>query len=241
MSIPNTINLMSCIKTIQGEGINTGRTTTFVRTLGCNLDCSYCDTGYRPQDDRSRIPFETYTKSELITRIKHLASPHICFTGGEPLLHHKFLYDLIETLVEEKLVDVNQLTPVFTFETNGAVKIDKSEEWREKHSVAYTMDVKPFAYDRFRETYHKNLITLKPRLGDEVKMVITGEEDLVFADEIIGDYPNNQYILSPVTIVETKEFTKSINDLVTDYVMNVRGTRKNVRVGVQMHKIIDVL
>ena len=31
---------------IDGEGIRTGYLTTFIRSFGCNLSCSYCDTVY---------------------------------------------------------------------------------------------------------------------------------------------------------------------------------------------------
>lgn len=154
------------------------------------------------------------------------------------MLHSAFLYDLIETLNIEKLGTVLPKQPRYTFETNGAVLIDKSENWRYQNSVAYTMDVKPFAYEKFKEVYHKNLIALKPKFGDEVKMVITGEEDLAFAHRIINQYPNNAYVLSPVTIVETKEFTDEINNLISEYVINMSGTH-DVRVGLQIHKILN--
>jgi 7-carboxy-7-deazaguanine synthase len=33
-------------RSIQGEGVNTGRVRTFVRFSGCNLHCVWCDTPY---------------------------------------------------------------------------------------------------------------------------------------------------------------------------------------------------
>jgi 7-carboxy-7-deazaguanine synthase len=37
---------------LQGEGINQGRPTAFVRLAGCNLACSWCDTAHA-QDPKS--------------------------------------------------------------------------------------------------------------------------------------------------------------------------------------------
>ena len=31
---------------IEGEGKRAGQLVTFIRLAGCNLRCSYCDTGY---------------------------------------------------------------------------------------------------------------------------------------------------------------------------------------------------
>lgn len=229
------------MKTIQGEGINAGRPSVFVRTLGCNLDCHYCDTGYRPQDDRSKIPFEKYTMQQLIDEIKDFNVPHICFTGGEPLIHAEFLYEMIVRLFYQRIYKktlVNNTYPIFNFETNGTVTINQDVEWRRTFSVAYTMDIKPHEYERFKHIYHSNLIHLRRDLGDEVKMVITSAEDLAFADRMINNYNNAEFILSPVTNVETKEFDSDILDLVVEYLTN--RSHKNVRIGVQMHKILGV-
>ncbi|MDI6738507.1 MAG: radical SAM protein, partial [Nanoarchaeota archaeon] len=40
------MNINEIFLSIQGEGLNMGLPTIFVRTAGCNLRCSYCDTKY---------------------------------------------------------------------------------------------------------------------------------------------------------------------------------------------------
>ncbi|WDC84440.1 hypothetical protein PL321_01070 [Caloramator sp. mosi_1] len=40
------IPMVEIFSSISGEGITSGFLTTFVRTYGCNLRCSYCDTRY---------------------------------------------------------------------------------------------------------------------------------------------------------------------------------------------------
>jgi organic radical activating enzyme len=64
---------------IQGEGINVGRLTTFVRLQGCNLNCKWCDTGPAKALDGG------YPMSEeaILSEIFH---PLVTLTGGEPMV-----------------------------------------------------------------------------------------------------------------------------------------------------------
>jgi len=49
---------------IQGEGLQAGLPTYFIRLSGCNLDCSYCDTKYA----HKKGYYESV--NELISRIE---------------------------------------------------------------------------------------------------------------------------------------------------------------------------
>lgn len=67
---------------IQGEGELTGVPSVFVRTSGCNLRCSWCDTPYaswKPEGDEMSV--ETILDSVLA----HSCS-HVVLTGGEPMV-----------------------------------------------------------------------------------------------------------------------------------------------------------
>jgi organic radical activating enzyme len=65
---------------VQGEGTWTGKPMVFVRTAGCNLRCSWCDTDFKFQ--------MKMTKEEIAAEVDRLAPPFadVCFTGGEPTL-----------------------------------------------------------------------------------------------------------------------------------------------------------
>ncbi len=48
----NTLNVHSIFKSIQGEGVHSGRETLFIRLSGCPFRCKYCD------EKQSLIPKE---------------------------------------------------------------------------------------------------------------------------------------------------------------------------------------
>jgi 7-carboxy-7-deazaguanine synthase len=67
---------------IQGEGELTGVPSVFVRTSGCNLRCTWCDTPYASwQPEGKQLTIDDIT-SEVI---RHPAQ-HVVLTGGEPMV-----------------------------------------------------------------------------------------------------------------------------------------------------------
>ncbi len=68
---------------VQGEGNLTGVPSIFVRTSGCNLRCSWCDTPYtswNPEGGEMSV-------DEILDRTTEFsAARHIVLTGGEPMI-----------------------------------------------------------------------------------------------------------------------------------------------------------
>lgn len=90
---------------VQGEGPHVGVRQAFVRFIGCNLNCSYCDT--QPADPSVCVfertpgsnifenipnPLVTSQVSELLSNYGNIHS--VSLTGGEPLLHADFISEL---------------------------------------------------------------------------------------------------------------------------------------------------
>jgi 7-carboxy-7-deazaguanine synthase len=75
---------------IQGEGMLVGVPSVFVRTSGCNLRCSFCDSAYTSWDPQG----ETLTVEQILEQVALLSTEgrqagparHAVVTGGEPLL-----------------------------------------------------------------------------------------------------------------------------------------------------------
>ncbi len=67
---------------IQGEGELTGVPSVFVRTSGCNLRCSWCDTPYaswNPEGEEMAI-------EAIAERVLAYSCSHVVLTGGEPMV-----------------------------------------------------------------------------------------------------------------------------------------------------------
>jgi 7-carboxy-7-deazaguanine synthase len=81
---------------IQGEGVLTGVPSVFVRTSGCNLRCSWCDTPYASWQPEG----PEMTPGEILTEIAKHPTRHIVVTGGEPMIA-KGIREFISTLREQ--------------------------------------------------------------------------------------------------------------------------------------------
>jgi len=67
---------------VQGEGVLAGTPSVFVRTSGCNLRCSWCDSAYTSWNPEG----ETEDIENLVERVEGYDADHVVFTGGEPVL-----------------------------------------------------------------------------------------------------------------------------------------------------------
>jgi len=67
---------------IQGEGKLAGVPSVFIRTSGCNLRCTWCDTpltSWNPQGTELSI-------DDILKEVAHYRASHVILTGGEPVI-----------------------------------------------------------------------------------------------------------------------------------------------------------
>ena len=67
---------------VQGEGKLVGVPSVFVRTSGCNLRCSWCDTPYTSWAPEG----VARTVESLVAEVMAFGARHVVVTGGEPLI-----------------------------------------------------------------------------------------------------------------------------------------------------------
>jgi 7-carboxy-7-deazaguanine synthase len=78
---------------LQGEGSLIGTPSFFIRTSGCNLRCSWCDTPYtswRPEGSEMSI-------EAICEELQRHPARHVVVTGGEPMIAPQIV-DLTERL-----------------------------------------------------------------------------------------------------------------------------------------------
>ena len=67
---------------LQGEGSLVGVPSVFVRTSGCNLRCSWCDTPYTSWDPQG----DEMTLEAIFAEVGRYPATHVVITGGEPMI-----------------------------------------------------------------------------------------------------------------------------------------------------------
>jgi 7-carboxy-7-deazaguanine synthase len=96
---------------IQGEGNLVGVPSVFIRTSGCNLRCSWCDTPYtswEPEGEHLSVAGILDRTAEFGTR------KHVVLTGGEPMIASGIV-ELSERLRERGMhITVETAGTVFT-------------------------------------------------------------------------------------------------------------------------------
>jgi 7-carboxy-7-deazaguanine synthase len=147
---------------IQGEGTRAGRPCVFVRFTGCDLRCVYCDTAYAFQGGREM------SRGEILAEVARHPSRLVLLTGGEPLLQPE-LPDLARDLLDRG--------HEVTLETHGQLPMDHLPA-----QVVRIADVKtPGSGEPATDLGW--LSRLRPQ--DEVKFVVTSEEDFRWSLEVI--------------------------------------------------------
>ena len=67
---------------LQGEGSLVGVPSVFIRTSGCNLRCSWCDTPYTSwQPEGAEL-----TLDQILAQVDAHPCRHVVVTGGEPMI-----------------------------------------------------------------------------------------------------------------------------------------------------------
>lgn len=208
MSIP----IVEIFNSIEGEGRRSGKLCTFIRTAGCNLRCSYCDSQYTFDVSEAK----KMTIEQIIEEVEQFSCSLVTLTGGEPLLQPE-----IGRLIS-KLISKGYFVNV---ETNGSVDISM---FNRPPQLFFTMDWKSPSSGMNDKMLATNLQLLKR--GDVLKFVVGDLNDLIDMNMILKD--NNiqaMVYISPVfgkiEMIDIVEFMKN-NHL------------NNATLQIQLHKVI---
>jgi 7-carboxy-7-deazaguanine synthase len=162
------VKISEIFHSIQGEGTLVGVPSVFVRTSGCNLRCTWCDTPYtswQPEGEERSI-------SSIVDEVDGYGAQHVVITGGEPMIAPE-----IEELTE-------RLTQHITIETAGTVDAHvrcdlMSISPKLANSTPRTRDNGRWADQHERLRYQPEILRrLIQRYPYQLKFVITEPGDL---------------------------------------------------------------
>ena len=194
---------------IQGETQYAGIPCTLVRTTGCDLRCSYCDTTYAFSGGREM------TVAEVMLAVRRLGLSAVALTGGEPMLQAE-IGVLAERLVREGFR--------VTLETSGAHPVAHLPP-----AVIRIVDIKTPGSGEVERNFWDVLHGLRPQ--DAIKFVVCDEADYLWSAEVVRTRSllgRAELLFSPAT--------GKLNP--RDLAVWILRDRLPVRMNLQLHKYI---
>ena len=155
------LKITEIFHSLQGEALQAGLPTVFVRLTGCPLRCTYCDSEY------AFYGGEWMHYDEILAEIQKYGTKHVCVTGGEPLAQ-KRCKKFLEVLCDEGYS--------VSLETSGAMDISRADP-----RVSRVMDLKTPESREESSNRWENLDELTR--NDQVKFVICSRRDYEWARE----------------------------------------------------------
>lgn len=210
MSKEETLVIHEIYASIQGESTFAGLPCTFVRTTGCNLRCSWCDT---PQ---AFYGGTRMTREEVRDKALALGTPLIELTGGEPLLQPAVLPLLTELCDAGKTVLI---------ETSG--ERDVSGVDPRVHKI---MDLKAPGSNESKGNRFENLAHITER--DEIKFVLCDRADYEWMRATLRDHA---LASRTKNLLASTVFGRLAPKQLVEWVL---ADKLPVRVQLQMHKVI---
>ncbi len=203
------IQIYEIFRSIQGESTCAGYVTTFVRLVGCNLRCDYCDTTYAYSGGTS------YSLNDLTQLLLSDPSRYICITGGEPLLQPE-VFDLME-----RLCNANKRV---VLETNGSLSC-LSVDLR----VNLVVDVKTPGSGAGQSFCEENLHLPHPHI--EYKFVIGSEDEFDWAE----NFCKINHLFEQYVVLYSPSFEKNCEKWLAKKIV---AKTSLARLHLQLHKYI---
>lgn len=255
--------------TVQGEGLYAGRPTHFIRLMGCNLDCAWCDSNRGipdPTKNDYHGPIEISVDDHLLGM--STGSPHFCFTGGEPLNYSKEVAYWLAKVAYYWWYGLDELPEIqsVTIETGGGRSVrtfrkllnyflfnlisdgrqtvvsEGALDFLKKVSVCVDYKLKSTGEGAHGKMVMDNFSEEVLGKYDSVKLVIFDQEDLQEALGVLADQNYFWYtnvFLSPCWDGDLALFQGRAR-MVGDAVKKLIPYHPTVGISLQQHKIIGM-
>lgn len=219
-----TLLINEIFYSIQGESTWAGLPCVFVRTRGCHLRCSYCDTEYAFHEGGKMVLDAIIEEGE---RLAQGQANLWEITGGEPLLQ-KNVVPLMQ-----QLIDAGKTVLI---ETSGACDISVCPA-----GVIRIMDLKTPGSGEVDRNDWQNIEHLNEH--DEVKFVITDRADYDWAKQMIDEHDlvnrvKAILISAAAPMAATDEIAGTLGLSMRSLAEWVLADQLPVRMQTQLHKLI---
>jgi 7-carboxy-7-deazaguanine synthase len=211
MSAGGALQIYEIYASLQGESTWAGRPTVFVRTAGCPVRCTYCDTAY------AFTGGHRMAVDEIVAAVAGHGIPRVCLTGGEPLAQPG-ARALVASLVESGYH--------VSVETSGVRPIAGLAR-----PCKVVLDLKTPGSGVLDAWLPETIGDLQA--GDELKVVVTSAEDWAW---LLGwlDGPGQQLPAGVEVSVSPMQGVIEAADLAAW----ILAAGRDLRLNLQLHKII---
>ena len=187
----DVLSVSEIFESVQGEGVNIGTPSTFLRLAFCNLRCSWCDTKYTWdwQTYRREDEVETMSPQAVTSILRSKQSKNIVITGGEPLLQQRQLLPVIRDLAADH-----------TFEVETAGTITPSSDLIEVISIWNVSPKLANSNNAFKARHRTEPLTRFAQMENAFfKFVVQAENDIQEVLDLVNEFhiPNTRVLLMP--------------------------------------------
>jgi 7-carboxy-7-deazaguanine synthase len=171
------VKIAEIFHSVQGEGMLAGVPSVFVRTSGCNLRCTWCDTPYtswQPEGEERSIEW-------IAEEVNRYGASHVVITGGEPM-------------IAPGIVELtHRLNQHITIETAGTIDLElrcdlMSISPKLGNSTPQDRDGGRWAAQHERLRYQSEVLKrLVERYPYQLKFVVADPADLVEVRNIVEE------------------------------------------------------
>lgn len=180
---------------LQGEGELTGVPSTFVRTSGCNLRCTWCDTPYASWNPEGG----TLSVDDIVAAVIRHPARHVVLTGGEPMIaphirdlarelqqlgYHLTIETAATVAPDDIACDLASMSPKLL---NSAPPAAQHPAWHKRHEATrWQPDVVRAWVDAY--DYQFKFVVTAPADVDELEGMI---------EKLDRDIPRHKILLMP--------------------------------------------
>jgi organic radical activating enzyme len=209
-------NIVELFTSIQGEGKMVGTKMFFIRLLGCNLSCSFCDEP--KHKDNSLVA--SLSVDTIVNKAKKAKVEWVCITGGEPTLQN----------VNPLILALKKIGLSVAVESNGY-----------KPTNIQTADFLTLSPKRRKDVKLVDASFDDKLKWDEVKVVVGRDAQSFFTiRESDTDLVDLLFSVSDTVFVQPLNESDTINRDNLNYAINLVDAHPRLRLSAQLHKMIGV-